>query len=238
MSSETREFVIINGSPKITERSVSGTLALKAQARFQTAGQQTSVIHVGRSLKETACENDYHEMRAADGLLLIFPLYYFCVPGVLMRFMEDYAAYIARSGGLSRPQNIYAIVNCGFPEPDINGEAIRVIQSFARHIGASFRFGVGLGCGGMLVGAKDAPFMKKAIAAMDGALDLMARQTTGGSAESTENVNIAVHLPRRLYYFMGNRGWFGMARKNGLKKKDLYARPYQAMSINSGRRRS
>jgi hypothetical protein len=27
---------------------------------------------------------------------------------------------------------------------------------------------------------------------------------------------------------MGNRGWFSQARKNGLKKKDLYMRPYQS----------
>ncbi len=221
MSSEIRNFVVINGSPKTTERSVSGALAQKAQARFQAAGLKTHVIHVRRSLKDPACGNDYHTMRAADGLLLIFPLYYFCVPAMLMRFLEGYAARLAHSGGLPRPQRIYALVNCGFPEPDINGEAIRVIQSFCRHVGASFRFGVSIGGGSLITEASEAPFMKKAVAQLDAAFSHMALDTP------SDHASIPVPIPQRFYLFMGNRGWFGMARKNGLKKKDLYARPYQ-----------
>ena len=229
MSRIIKEVVIINGSPKTTSESVSGALSALAESRFAAAGIKANIIRAQTCLKSSTGDAVLAKMRDADALLLVFPLYIFCVPAMLMRLLEDYASYLARNGGLSRPQNIYAVVNCGFPEPDINEEAIRVIQCFARHIGASFQFGVALGCGGMLIGAKDAPFIKKALAVLVESLDHMAQGTLGNSSAPIENVSVSVSFPRKIYYFMGNFGWHSMARKNGLKKKDLYAHPYQYM---------
>ena len=228
MSKNNREYIIINGSPKTAERSVSGGLATLAESFFQSAGLQTGVIHVRNSLRNGLYQSDFEDMHRADALVLIFPLYYFCLPAVLMRFLEDYAAYLAGVGGIDHGQAVYAVVNCGFPEPDINKEAIRVVESFARHIGAVFHFGVSIGSGGMIAEAGNAPFMKKAIAQLNGALKLMAQKSDNANPPA-DNVSIAVSFPRRLYYFMGNRGWFAMARKNGLTKKALYARPYQTI---------
>ena len=226
MSADTK-ILVINGSPKSVSQSVSGTLALQAQNLFNAAGLESSVIRAGSAINDSALEANFAAMRAADALLFIFPLYYFCVPSKLMRFMEDYAAHVAREGGLPRSQHVYAIVNCGFPEPDINEEAIRVVRSFAGHIGASFRFGVSSGAGGMITEAKDAPFMKKAAALLDNALSQMAQDTLVPMPVPPENMSISPNFPRRLYFFMGNRGWYSMSRKNKLNKKDLYARPYQ-----------
>ena len=93
-------------------------------------------------------------MREADALLIVFPLYFFCLPGMLTQYLDDYAQFIGVKG---KTQKVYTIVNCGFPEPEINTEAIRVMQSFSRHVGASFRFGIGFGSGGMILGAQQAP---------------------------------------------------------------------------------
>lgn len=226
MSTGIKKFVIINGSPKTSTRSVSGALAAQAADLFRTKGIETSVISARHSQNTGANESSFADMRGADGLLFVFPLYYFCVPSLLMRFMQDYADSLAASGGPSKPQQVCAVVNCGFPEPDINEEAVRVIQSFSRHISASFRFGVLLGCGGMIAEAKDAPFMKKAVQQMDQAFSQMAQDVLDGNEAARSNVSIAIKVPRKLYYFMGNRGWFSLARGNKLKKKDLYARPY------------
>ena len=229
MSADTKKIIVINGSPKAASQSVSGALAVQAQNLFGASGIEASVIRAGSSITDNAREADYAAMRSADALLFIFPLYYFCVPSKLMRFMEDYAAYVAREGGLPRSQHIYAIVNCGFPEPDINEEALRVVSSFANHIGATFRFGVSSGAGGMLAEAREAPFMKKAVAKLEGAMTLMAQDTVVPMPVPPENVSIALNFPRSLYFFMGNRGWYGMARKNKLRKKELLARPYQTV---------
>lgn len=227
MNSGTKKAIIINGSPRSATQSVSGTLAIQAQSVFDAAGIESNVIRAVNRLNGGIHEADLAAMRSADALLFVFPLYYFCVPSLLMRLMEDYAAYAAREGGLPRRQHIYAVVNCGFPEPVINEEALRAVLSFANHIGASFRFGVSIGAGGMITEAREAPFMKKAVALLDDALSQMAQDTLVPMPVPPGNVSISPNFPRRLYFFMGNCGWYGMARKNKLKKKDMRARPYQ-----------
>ena len=217
-----QSIIILNGSPKATSMSVSGTLAAQAGRLFEGLGIQTDIIRVRDNLN-SGTSAGFDAMRRADALLLVFPLYFFCLPSMLMRFLEDYADYLSREDRPSPAQKVYALVNCGFPEPDINEEAVRVIKSFAGHIGVTFGFGISLGGGGMFAGAREAPFMKKAIAQLDEALAHIAQGTPTG------DVSISAPSPRRLYYFMGNHGWQSMARKNGLKKKDLYARPYQAL---------
>jgi hypothetical protein len=47
------------------------------------------------------------------------------------------------------------------------------------------------------------------------------------NSKGIDNFTIFMNFPRRLYLFMGDRGWKGLARRNGLSKKDLYKRPYQ-----------
>jgi multimeric flavodoxin WrbA len=229
MSQENKSVVIVNGSPKAASRSASGGLSEQAKNLFEAAGLHASVVCARSSQSQGTQSSDFAVMLNADALLLVFPLYFFCVPAMLMRFMEDYAAYIACSGGPGRTQMVYAIVNCGFPEPEINSEAIRVVKSFAGHIGAAFCFSVSIGSGSMITEAREAPFMKKAVALLDEALRHMALEISCGVCEPAGNVSISVKIPRRFYYFMGNHGWYGMARKNGLKRKELGARPYQGV---------
>lgn len=143
-----------------------------------------------------------------------------------MRFLEDYHKFYIQHGKAAVNAKVYAIVNCGFPEPEINLEAVRVIRSFCHHVNAHFRFGVLIGGGGMLVGAKNAPFMKKSIRNLNDALLTIAKDIESNDLIIVDNIKIAMNFPRRLYLFMGDRGWHALARKNGLKKKDLYKRPY------------
>ncbi|MDI6706623.1 MAG: NAD(P)H-dependent oxidoreductase [Bacillota bacterium] len=163
----------------------------------------------------------------ADAVIIAFPLYVFCLPGILMRFLEDYYKFYAESGKVKDNAKVYAIINCGFPEPEINQEAVRVIRSFCRHINADFRFGVLVGGGGMMLAAKDAPFMKKTLSKLDNAFLAIAKDMQSNDCVNTDNIYIAMNFPRRLYFFMGDRGWAFAARKNGLKKKDLYRKPYR-----------
>jgi len=165
----------------------------------------------------------------ADAIIISFPLYYFCLPGMLTRFLVDYQTYCTARGKLNKQVKVYAIVNCGFPEPEINLEAVRVIQSFSRHLNAEFRFGVLIGGGSMMVAAKEAPFMKKAVQKLNSAFTSMAVDIQAENFTTMESIYIEAKYPfsRPLYYFMGGRGWITMARKNGLKKKELYRKPYR-----------
>ncbi len=216
--SETKRVVIINGSPRPTEETTSEFLARLAETKIISEGAKVQCISARRSIKGDI-QNDFDAMLDADTMVFIFPLYFFCVPGLLMRFLQDYAAYASEHTGKAK-QHVYAVVNCGFPEAEINTEAIRVMKSFSRHIGAEFGFGVGLGGGGMLAQATNAPFMKQLMAGLD---NTFARMAAG---ESGENVMLAPRFPRRLYFMMGGLGWRMGSRRNGLKNKELYRKPY------------
>lgn len=218
-----KKTIILSASPKKGEPSVSASLAELAKAQFENAGLKADIIDVGQSLKNS--EPVFEAMRSADAMLIIFPLYFFCLPGMLMRFLEDYAA---SAGAKQAGQKIYTIVNCGFPEPGINEEAIRVTKSFAHHTEGEFGFGVAFGSGGMALGAKDAPFMKKPMGDIINAMDRMASEIVQNTSASSETLCIGVSIPRWMYFLGGNVGWHQMAKKNGLKKRDLYRTPYRA----------
>lgn len=219
-----KKMIILSASPKKGEPSVSNLLSDMAKERFSSSGIQADIIDVRQTLTAQSCTPVYDAMREADGLLIVFPLYIFCMPAMLTRFLEDYAQYL---GSVSKTQKIYTIVNCGFPESEINEEAVRVIQSFSRHVGACFRFGISFGSGGMMMGAKDAPFMKKPMTTLNNAFDIMAKDMRDEQLPPLKNVNIKVGFPRRLYYFAANLGWYKHAKQNGLKKSDLYRQPYR-----------
>jgi multimeric flavodoxin WrbA len=185
-----------------------------------------TLINVRQSITAHKTHEDFESISNADALVIAFPLYIFCMPGILTRFFEDYYKYYVENKNSSKSPRVYAIVNCGFPEPGINLEAVNVIKSFCRHINANFRFGIMLGGGPMLLGAKDAPFMKKAMSSLNNEFSAIANDIMNGSMEERDNAAISSNTPGRIYHFMGNLGWVSSARKNGLKKKDLYKKPY------------
>ncbi|MDX9871647.1 MAG: hypothetical protein RBT41_04410 [Clostridia bacterium] len=157
-------------------------------------------------------------------------MFIFCLPAILTRFLQDYDNYVKAFPDRKKPA-VYTIVNCGFPEPENNTEAVRVIRCFGQRIGAEFRSGVLIGGGGMLTEALDSPMVKKVIADISRAITRMKEEITSGQGGASEDVLTKVRVPRLLYFFMGGMGWRMAAKKYGLKKKELYARPYMPSSI-------
>jgi len=212
-----KKLVIISASPK-SSNDPSVSMYLARMARNRLSSLESEIINVRQALQNSVLA--FETMKSADALLIIFPLYFYCLPGMLMRFLEDYAGFI---GGNGAPQKVYAIVNCGFPDPEINNEAISVVKSFARHIGAEFGFGISIDSGGILLSAKDTPFVKKAIKTINEALDTIPANKPSGGVFA-----IHVNFPKRLYFLAGNFGWRQAAKKNGLNKRELYKKPYQS----------
>jgi hypothetical protein len=196
--------------------------------RIGTSGVNKIIINVRQSLTHHQTQRDFDVISRADAIVIVFPLYIFCLPAMLTRFLENYCNYYAGKGNTARKQKVYAIVNCGFPEAEINREAVRVIQSFSRHINAEHRFGILIGSGGMFIGAKGAPFMKKAMIELQNAFDEIKNDSLNNSHQNLQDVLINVNFPRWLYFFMADRGFIHDAHKNGLKKKDILRKPYRA----------
>jgi acetylornithine deacetylase/succinyl-diaminopimelate desuccinylase-like protein len=226
VSAAAKKIVIISASPKAAESSASDDLSAMGKEVMEPAGAEVYRINVRKSLLNKQTEQDYARMLDADALIFIFPLYFFCLPGMLMRFLQDYADYRGQRKENTSAARVYAVINCGFPEPEINEEAAGVIERFSVQTGCRFRFALLIGGGGMLQGAKDAPFMKKIMARIKDAFGLMLQDLSEGGNEPRSNILVSMKFPRRLYFFMGNLGWSSEGKKNGLKKKDLYRTPY------------
>lgn len=224
--STKKNVTIISASPKLNEASVSDWLSDRAKGLFSDSNISIDQLSVRRSMLNNQTEQDFGHMHNSDALIFIFPLYIFCLPGLLMRYLQDYYTYFLSHQATKKKQSVFTVVNCGFPEADINEEAVRVIQSFSEKINASFHFGLMIGGGGMLLGAQGAPFMKKTMTIIDDALLQMKNDILKDCHFTTRNFVAKANFPRRLYYFAGDRGWLSSARKNSLKKSDLYATPY------------
>ncbi|MGE5380499.1 MAG: hypothetical protein ACM3NT_05465 [Methylocystaceae bacterium] len=223
---DVKKVVLLSASPKIGEDSASDLLVDLQDKQMNLNNLMVTRLNVRQCLTRRETETAFAAMSEADGLVITFPLYFFCLPGMLMRFLQDYYEFVLKHREAVRKAKVYAVVNCGFPEADINQEAIRVIKNFSDQIGAQFRMGISIGGGGMLLGAKDAPIMKKTIAELNQAFLTIANDILGYASAIPDNIYIQMRFPRRLYLMSGNLGWISKAHKHGLKKKDLYRAPY------------
>lgn len=225
MNEKRKQVVLLSASPKPKpEEAASDFLCRFAQERLQDDAIETQLFRVRPLVLRDETQAAFDAMCAADAVLMIFPLYFFCMPAVLTRFLQDYAAY---SKDRSRTNAVlYAFVNCGFPEPDINLEAVLAAESFSKNVGMAFRSGVLIGGGGMLLGTKDAPFMKPLFESLNQTFETIKRDVLFGDAEPERIVSLPMKFPRAFYFLGGNLGWKYGARKNGLKRKELYRTPY------------
>jgi len=83
----------------------------------------------------------------ADAIIMAFPLFSYSLPGALMAFLEDFYAHVREGGSRRNGAKVFAIINCGFPEPRIMEEAIRVVKNFCARLGLSYRFSIAIATG-------------------------------------------------------------------------------------------
>ena len=226
MSESIKRIVLLSASPKVDQEwAASAFLAKYGESRLAHDSLSVNTIPVRHAMLHHDTDDAFASLQEADSIVMIFPLYFFCLPAMLTRFLQDFAAQMPAA---TKACTVYAIVNCGFPEPEINSEAMRVVEIFAHRTGRSFGGGVMIGCGGMLLGAQGAPFMKPVMASID---DLFARVKREAARQDLIESHIAVvapKFPRQLYFLAGNAGWRSSARKNHLKPRDLYRTPYRS----------
>jgi multimeric flavodoxin WrbA len=223
----SRTITLLSGSPKpVVKPSVSRFLCDLAETQFSSEGLRVYKVDAQSSLVNGSVEEAYRTILRSDALLIAFPLYFFCLPGMLTRFLQDFAVYACNHENESRLRSVYAVVNCGFPESDINEESVRVTARFAAAVHARFRFGILIGGGGIVLSAPKAPFMKSFFWKIRDAFDQIQKDALACADEPHANVYVEVKFPRKLYFRMGDFGWRYAAKKNGLSRKDILRRPY------------
>ena len=229
MSETTKTITLICGSPKARkDHTLSEYFTDLEQQHIAREGIAVHRVNARTSILHDNCEAAFHKMLSSDVLIFTFPLYFFCLPGLLMRFLQDYVAYAKQHIDENKPKKIYAVINCGFPEPEINEEAGRVVKSFSKSVGAEYRFSLLIGGGGMLPGTKEAPFMHSTMDSITAVFDQMHDDILSNSTTAPQDVLIEMHFPKKLYFLMGNLGWRSTARReHKLRASELKRHPYR-----------
>jgi len=220
-----KNICFINGSPK-GKKSNSLFFLNKLEEAMNGNNYIKSYIHVTPSIHSGKVEEDFKTMSNADAIVIAFPLYVFCLPGVLMRFLEDYYSYLKSNNSLTKNVRVYGILNCGFPEPAINNEAIRVLKNFCVRLNLNWRFAVSIGMGEPVGATKDIKFMQILCSKVYSSLYEINKDIENNIDTPVENKYAAPSIPVFIFRKIGNSHWINAAKSNGLSEKDLYKKPY------------
>ena len=215
------DIVLLNGSPRI-----KGSTSMKLLDFFRSRSGNActaTVIEAGKSILQKMQLQNYARMAKADAIVIAFPLYVYCLPGMLIEFLAGYRDYINKTGEPAG-QKIYAVINCGFPESRINDDAALVIKRFCQETRAEYRFSILVGCGGMLQPLKAMPPVHNMWKRIGSAFDQIVFDVCGKNV--CADIHINSKLPKRLFFFIGQTNFAVLARMSGIKKRDLFKKPY------------
>jgi multimeric flavodoxin WrbA len=152
---------------------------INGSLRGKKASSLKIINEIDKRLDEKACKKEFitakqkvddgypketlRKIADSDAIIIVFPLFCYCVPGALMRLLEEYYGYAMQGNRYNKKTVVYAVVNCAYVEPEINMEAIRVIKNFCARLGVEWRFAVAIGCGPVTLLTKFMDFkLKKA----------------------------------------------------------------------------
>lgn len=219
------KICFINGSPSGTQSTSS--LFIEEVTKMLSAKQNKHSFSTIAAITATNQNQElsFVKMNQSDVWIFTFPLYYYGLPGILVKFLEDYAQF-AKQNPLGHSPRVYAIVNCGFPEPSHNDHAAKMIENFCTHFKGTWRFAVEVGTGPIIKGTPDIPmngFLKRKVYQ---ALTRLSEDICNFSTTPHKNLYAKCRIPTCLYLFMGNRNWKRTAKQNSLSEKDLYKTPY------------
>ncbi len=236
---EARRALLIVGSPKTSSTSTSSVLGGYSLDHLKQLGWETESLTLRASLhREEGQRELLASVERARLILLVFPLYVDSLPYLVTRALTVIAAHRQADPGAA-PQQLVGIVNSGFPEAHQNSVALAICREFAAQCGFTWAGGLALGAGGMVGGQplteaqRSRPPLKHVFAA----LDLTAASLAYGLPVPVEAVRMMSAKPipflpsalmHWLYVRIGGRGFEKEAAKNGVSKKELLARPYEA----------
>lgn len=156
-------------------------------------------------------------LNSSDAIVFAFPLYVDSLPSHFLRFLEALEIYFKSNE--NHTIRVYAISNCGFYEGKQNKTALKIIENWCHKCDLIFAQGLGIGAGPVaneFTNVELGHAIKKDIGL---AINSLCSNILNDGVCS--NIYASINYPRRLYIFQGNNSWTSVARKNGLKKKDI-----------------
>ncbi len=189
-----KRVCLVNGSLR-GEKSSSREFLSDVLTRMNAAEFSTEKISVKAKSHDGYPDETLSIMAYADAVVIAFPLFTYSLPGGLARLLEDFYSYATRGGGHSKNAKVFAIVNCGFPEPGICNEAIRVVRNFCARLGLSYRFSVAIGSGPATVMTRKIPFLNLALKR---AFSRIVKDIRGAGSEKMEDMFIKPIIPKGI----------------------------------------
>lgn len=221
----------INGSPK---GDASNSMEIISMLKAGAAGAVAPDWRVVSSIREWRKPGDaVAKLMEADTVVVSFPLYVDGLPGSLMALLERFGAALnAEALVKRRVRRLYGAANCGFYEGAQNAVALEILANFASAHGLEWSGGVGIGTGEMIGHMKNVPpqagIRKPVVEAVNAlSLAIAGNRALGrglaGEARFTQHA-----FPRWLFKLAGESGWRNWLKKNGVKSREIFARPLDA----------
>jgi multimeric flavodoxin WrbA len=207
-SVRVKKVALINGSPK--PKSSASKLMLEALWERIGSSSDCAVVNAAKQERDEIIS----AITGSDALVFIFPLYVDGIPSHLLKILDEACGEIAEAAPGAM---VYAVMNNGFYEGRQNTLAFEMMRSFANRAGLSWGGAIGVGAGGMIhaLTIGKGPLKKLGVA-----LDSLTQKITTRAA--ADDCTLDPALPRYLYKAAAHNEWRKVARKNGLKVKQLY----------------
>jgi multimeric flavodoxin WrbA len=208
-------IALINGSPKTGRESNSGILLDILRQRL-VPHNTVSDYNISRN---PLTDEQIREFYTMDAIVIAFPLYCDAPPSHLVKMMVQVENH-ARANPTEKRIYVYAVVNNGFYEGAQNGIALEIMKNWCARSGFIYGQGIGNGAGEMLPYIKNVPLGHGPQKNLGRALDELIKNLQNG--REGENIYFSPNFPYIGWKFMAeNIFWNRLAKKNGLKKKDI-----------------
>lgn len=230
------KIAMISGSPKV---SGSASMYLLSQLEPLLQGCEITIVTADEVMwqkDETERKKCIREMLRRDAVVLSFPLYFDAIPSNMLLFMreaEQIMNEIPHEVSMELDENgditvhrtvLHVIVNNGFYEASQNKTAIDMAHIWGNKCGFERGSGIAVGAGGMV---QMAPMGKGPMHNLGAAMNEFASDIRSyGSGKkacvrSQQVILVEPNFPRFLYIKCAHIGWHQLAKKNGLRVKDI-----------------
>jgi len=218
----------INGSPKGEKSSSREIISiLRTKLPAETALSVLSQIAQYRKPDDSV----FPVMAESEVLVITSPLFVDGLPASLMVFLERYQRFLQSpegTAGRAARQRVFAIVNCGFYEGAHNEFALRMLSHWCEASSLSWRGGAGIGTGEMIHGLSKVPEQASIRKPVIQAIEAVAKAISSGPEGRLEPAIFTQHaFPWLLFKLAGEAGWRSQAKANGVRPRDLRARPLE-----------
>lgn len=211
----------INGSPKGINSNSCFLLQL-LQKNLLPYPQCYIDISKGKEMQSSLFE----PLNQSDIIVVAFPLYVYCVPGLLMQFLEEYCKHY-KSRACVNKRSLYAIINCAFPEPRICQEAIEVMKHFCVKAGLDWKFAIVIGNGNVINSIKKVKSLEFLLSDIYEGIKCLERDIKNPSERKKSDMYVIPYSTSLLNVNNGKAKWVKYAYQNGLTEQDLYRTPFK-----------